>query len=76
MSSVAQIQARWSKLCADIADEARRQGAAKPFVFACESGLCVLDGPAHPSDGHPRGGDVLFTLRVPTGVVAYDAGSW
>ncbi len=75
MSRVAQLQARWSRLCADIAEEARNQGASEPFIFACESGLCVLDGPAHPDNGAGRGDEVLFTLRVPIDV-AYDAGGW
>lgn len=77
--SEAQLNKRWQKLCADVAEEARRQGAKEPFIFACESGLCVLDGaPGTPAvDNRSRGHEVLFTLpKPPSRVVAFDAGGW
>lgn len=67
----AQLNKRWQKLCADIAALAKKRGAVEPFIFACESGLCI-------TDGQPKGGaDVLFTLpKPPMEVVTYDAGGW
>jgi hypothetical protein len=67
----AQLNKRWQALCADIATLARQRGAKEPFIFACEGGLCITDGPP------ASGADVLFTLRKPPcAVVNYDAGGW
>lgn len=67
----AQLNRRWQKLCADIATLAKERGAAEPFIFACESGLCVCDGEPESN------ADVLFTLpHPPSSVVAYDSGGW
>ena len=72
------LNRRWQKLCADIAVEALRQGAKAPFIFACESGLCILDGPpfdAPTQVGHSEA--ILFVLSKPPGsVIAFDAGGW
>ena len=68
---VDELNRRWQALCADIAHEARLRGAKDPFIFACESGLCILDGPP------VRGDQVLFKLAAPPRlVVSYDAGGW
>lgn len=66
-----QLNKRWQALCVDIASLARERGAREPFIFACESGLCV-------TDGEPKGGaDVLFTLsKPPIAIVTFDAGGW
>lgn len=71
MAKDLELNKRWQKLCADIAAEARARGAKNPFIFACESGLCVLDG-------QPTHGDrVLFMLnKPPMAVVDFDAGGW
>lgn len=67
----AQLNKRWQKLCADIADLARERGAKEPFIYACESGLCVTDGPP------ANGADVLFVLnKPPLAIVSYDSGGW
>lgn len=74
----AQLNRRWQKLCEDIAALAKKRGAIEPFIFACEAGLCVLDGPPFDdATGKARGEAELFTLPVPpSAVVAYDAGGW
>ncbi len=71
MSAQDALNKRWQKLCADIAQEARRLGAEEPFIFASEAGLCVCDG-------LPNGSaDVLFRLPPPpSSVVTYDSGGW
>jgi hypothetical protein len=71
MSKEEQLNRRWQKLCADIAILARERGAQEPFIYACESGLCVTDGP-------PNGAaSVLFMLsKPPSSVVTFDAGGW
>ena len=71
MSKQDALNKRWQKLCADIAQEAKRLGATEPFIFACEAGLCVCDG-------QPKNGaSVLFTLPHPrSSVITYDAGGW
>ncbi len=68
-----QLNKRWQALCADIATLARKRGANEPFIFACESGLCVTDGlPTSGSDDA-----ILFTLpKPPNSVVSYDSGGW
>lgn len=70
-AAIASLNKRWQRLCADIAAEARKQGAKEPFIYACESGICVTDGlPA-------SGANVLFTLPKPPHIVVdYDAGGW
>lgn len=73
-----QLNKRWQKLCTDIAGLAREEGAKEPFLFACESGLVVLDGP--PFKDHTqvsRQDAVLFILPWPPGaLMACDAGGW
>lgn len=77
MTKEERLNARWQKLCADIAELARERGAREPFIFACESGLCVLDGPAFDQDENARERDVLFVLpKPPLTVAAFDSGGW
>lgn len=72
---VAGLRTRWLTLCKDIDAEARRQGATAPEIFACESGLCVLDGPPFDDQEKARSKAVLFTLPRPV-VIKFDAGGW
>ena len=78
MSQLEKLNKQWLALCADIAEEARRQGAEDPFIFACESGLCVLDGPPFDSStSASRWESILFTLPTPpVTVIAFDTGGW
>ena len=70
MSKEEQLNKRWQSLCADIATLARALGAKEPFIYACESGLCI-------TDSEPNGAAVLFTLpKPPATVVTFDAGGW
>ena len=76
MTAEARLKVRWQKLCKDLADEARSQGAEKPFIFACESGLVVLDGPPfEEATQKPRQDAILFVLPWPS-TIPCDAGGW
>ncbi len=71
------LRRRWKRLCEDIAEEARRRGAKDPFIFACEHGLCILDGPPFDANENPRNSAEIFTLAPPlVTTISYDAGGW
>jgi len=72
-----QLNKRWHRLCSDIANEARARGAKEPFLFACESGIVVLDGPPFGENEDSRQDSILFILPwPPQAIIACDAGGW
>jgi len=75
VSTPNQLEKRWQKLCKDIAEEARRQGAVEPLIFASEAGLCVIDSAGL---GSRRRSRMIATPRKTDKgwLVIFDCGHW